>query len=331
MLNPEDVKQISRQLKPLSFVIEKDQANIQEPLVQNYLEHFKIHFSKTLDHVKHGFGKFEASGFDIATHYWIPEVPKGTIFVVHGYLDHVGLFNHLIRFSLQNDFAVVAFDLPGMGLSSGKRAAIESFDEYRQVLDKAVSLFNGVMPKPWHCVAQSTGATAITAHLVEAYTTPFKKVVLLAPLIRSKGWTRDRWTYFFVHWFLKSVPRTFTQNSHDTDFLHFLRKEDPMQYRRLPLRWIGAMKEWIGRFKYFDPQDFPLLVIQGDGDGTVDYDYNLDQIQRVFANTEIKMIPRARHHLVCESAPYRAQVFAAIKSHLEQTNLEHISSEQTGE
>ncbi|MGI1679299.1 MAG: alpha/beta hydrolase [Cellvibrionaceae bacterium] len=317
MLNPADVKKISSQLKPLTFVIEKDKKNIDDCLVQQYLDHFKINFSKSLSNVKHGFGKFDACDFTIAAHYWIPEVPRGTIFVLHGYYDHVGLFNNIIRFSLQNDYAVVAFDFPGMGLSSGDRASIETFDDYRRVLDKAISLFNGVMPKPWYCVAQSTGATAVAGHLVEAYTSPFKKVVLLAPLIRSKGWTRDRWTYFLVHWFLKSIPRTFTTNSHDNEFLSFLRKEDPMQYRRLPIRWIGAMKEWISRFKHFDPQDYPLLVIQGDEDGTVDYLYNLEQIKTVFPNAEIKMIPSARHHLVCESAPYRAQVFAAIKSYLE--------------
>ncbi|MGH1471884.1 MAG: alpha/beta hydrolase [Cellvibrionaceae bacterium] len=320
MLNPEDVKKISSQLKPLTFVIEKDQKNIDDMLVQQYLEHFKINFSKTLPNVKHGFGKFEAADFMIATHYWMPEVPRGTIFVLHGYYDHVGLFNNIIRFSLQNDYAVVAFDFPGMGLSSGLRASIDDFDDYRKVLDKAISLFHGVMPKPWYCVAQSTGSTAITAHLVEADASPFKKVVLLAPLIRSKGWTRDRWTYLLVHWFLKSIPRTFTNNSHDKDFLTFLRKEDPMQYRRLPIRWIGAMKNWINTFKYFDSQEYPLLVIQGEDDGTVDYLYNLEQIKTVFPNVEFKMIPNARHHLVCESAPYRAQVFATIKLYLERAD-----------
>ena len=317
MLNPSDIKKITSQLKPLTFVIEKDQKNIDDPLVQKYLNHYDINFSKSLPNVKHGFGRFDADDFTIATHYWIPEMPRGTIFVLHGYYDHVGLFKNIIRFSLQNDYAVVAYDFPGMGLSSGDRASIGNFDEYRQVFEKCISLFNGVMPKPWYCIAQSAGSTAVTGHLVEAYTSPFKKVVLLAPLIRSKGWTRDKWSYLLVHWFLKSLPRTFTKNSHDEAFLTFLSKDDPMQYKRLPFRWIGAMKEWINDYKHFDPQDYPLLVIQGDDDGTVDYPYNVDQIKKIFPNTDVKIISGAKHHLVCESAPYRAQIFSTIKSYLE--------------
>jgi alpha-beta hydrolase superfamily lysophospholipase len=73
------------------------------------------------------------------------------------------------------------------------------------------------------------------------------------------------------------------------------------------------MKDWIERFPKFEPQNDAVLIIQGDQDSTVDWEYNLEQIKEKLPKAKIKIIPQARHHMVCESAPYRAQVFAAIK------------------
>ena len=93
MFKPADVKKLSSQLPSLQFVPEQDAANLKNPLVQQYLDHYKINFSKSLPNIKHGFGKFDAGGTSIAAHYWLPEMARATIFVLHGYLDHVGLFN----------------------------------------------------------------------------------------------------------------------------------------------------------------------------------------------------------------------------------------------
>lgn len=319
MLKPADVKQLSESLPSLTCNIEQDEKNTLKPLVKQYLSHYKINFAQTIDNVRHGFGSFAAEGFTLACHYWLPSFPKGTLFVIHGYLDHVGLFNHLIRFSLQNDYAVVAFDLPGMGLSSGERASIDSFDQYHACLLKCVQLFKGTAPKPWYGVGQSTGATCLIQHLLSDGPEPFKKVVLLAPLIRSYGWTRSRWTYNFGRFFMRSIPRVFVDNTHDKDFIRFIKKDDPMQDKRLPTRWVGAMKNWIDTVNKFDAQPHPLLIIQGTDDTTVDAEYNLAVLKEKLPKAVVKKIPQGKHHLVAESAPYRAQVFAAIKSYLEKS------------
>lgn len=318
MFTSSDTKKLASSLRKLNFDLDQDEAFAKSAAVQKYLNHYKINFAQTIDGVRHGFGRFSAESYTIACHYWVPEIPRGTIFVVHGYYDHVGLYNHIIRFALQNEFAVVAFDLPGMGLSSGDRASITDFDQYALALKSCLTKFKKVMPQPWHCVAQSTGSAAVLSLLLENQDNVFDKIVLLGPLIRSSGWNRHRWVYMVARFFVRSLPRKFTENSHDKEFLSFLRKSDPLQSRRLPVRWVGAMKDWVDRFSKFQEQPYKLLIIQGDEDLTVDWEYNLEVIGEKLPNAKVKMIPQARHHLVSESAPYRAQVFAAIKNYWDQ-------------
>lgn len=315
MFTAADAKKLASNLRPLKFNLDQDEAFAKSPAVQKYLNHYKINFPQSINGVRHGFGRFEAGGYTIACHYWVPSLPRGTVFVIHGYFDHVGLFNHIIRFALQNDFAVVAFDLPGMGLSSGDRASIADFDEYTVVLKECLKLFKSAVPSPWHCVAQSAGSTPVLSMLLKDGEKSFERIVLLGPLVEPWGWKKYRWVYLFGRFFIRNLRRVFTPNSHDQEFLLFLRKSDPLQSRKIPIRWVGAMKAWIDRFAKFEPQKFDVLVIQGDQDTTVEWQSNLDIIKQKLPNTKVKMVPQARHHLVAESAPYRAQVFAAIKSY----------------
>lgn len=317
MPKPADIRTLGTALPPLTFKIEEDQKNVREPAVQYYLNHYQINFSESLPGVRHGFGRLDMGGFSIATHYWLPEFPDATIFVQHGYLDHVGLFSHLIRFSLQNNYAVVAYDLPGMGLSSGPRASIASFDSYYRVFKRVMQLAKRQLPTPWHCIAQSAGATAVIQHLTTDPATPLDRVVLLAPLVRSMGWGRDKWLYRLGRLFLKTIPRVFTSNSHDQEFLKFLKYSDPLQSRRLSVKWVGAMNQWIKGFKKLPVCKKPVLIIQGQDDKTVNWRFNLSRLKKKFPAARVKLIPKARHHLAAESAPFRAQVFASSKMWLE--------------
>lgn len=321
-LNSFDLSQLQNLLRPLAFDIREDEKHSSPAPVQEYLDHYKINFAKRIPGVRHGFGSFDAEDFTVAAHYWLPGTatgePKGTVFIFHGYFDHTGLYHHLIRFLLQNTYAVVVFDLPGMGLSSGERASIDSFSRYYRVMLACCKHFRGGVPEPWYAIGQSTGCTGLLRHLLNEGPDPFHRSVLLAPLVRSKGWARDRWLYLASKYWLRSLPRVFSANSHDPEFLEFLREQDPLQARHLPIQWVGAMKEWINLFATYPAKAHPVLVIQGDDDSTVDWKYNLEQIRSKLPNARIRMIPHARHHLVAESAPYRAQVFAAIKSYLEQ-------------
>ena len=58
------------------------------------------------------------------------------------------------------------------------------------------------------------------------------------------------------------------------------------------------------------------LVIQGDGDMTVDWRHNLQVLQAKFDAPEVLMLPGAGHHLVNESAAYRERYFEFLRQRL---------------
>ena len=59
-----------------------------------------------------------------------PSRPRGTVVFLHGYLDHSALSLALFAFLNDRGYRIVAYDLPGHGLSGGQRAGLEDFDQY---------------------------------------------------------------------------------------------------------------------------------------------------------------------------------------------------------
>lgn len=284
-----------------------------------YLHHYRIHFSEEFPGTIHHFGLVESERHRLATHAWVPAQARGTAVVVHGYYDHVGLYGHLIRHLIAKKFAVLAFDLPGHGLSSGEPASINSFDDYVAALDACVAALQDHLPGPAVLFGQSTGgAIAMEWLLANGYTrdsNPFARVVLLAPLVRPHRWPAGRVFYEVARPFIKQRRRTFSNNSDNAEFVAFLRDRDPLQARVLPVRWVTAMIDWRRRFERYPPTDIAPLVIQGRADTTVDWRYNMKVIARLF-EPRVVFIPAARHHLVNESAAIRAQIFQAIDGEL---------------
>lgn len=307
-------------LPALMFAPAVDANWTADAAVQAYLDFYAINFARTRAGITHGFGAIDASGFRIATHYWLPENPKGTLLVVHGYYDHVGIFGHAIEFGLQQGFAVLAFDLPGHGLSSGEQVAIDSFDQYADVLDVILAAAQKLLPAPYFAMGQSTGGSVLLNYLWRfdsARPTPLLvRIALCAPLILPRGWRYSgRFLYALVHRFIKRMPRGRSRNSHNPDFIRFVDEQDCLQSRTLSVRWVGAMKAWDQQFRRFPPLEKSLLVVQGTHDLTVAWRYNLQQIQRALPNTRIELIPGAGHQLVNEAEDLRSLIFSAINRH----------------
>lgn len=289
------------------------------PSQRAYLDHYGIHFAAELPGVSHEFGVVEAPGHRIATHLWVPPEAVGSAVVVHGYYDHTGLYGHLIRGLLERGLAVLAFDLPGHGLSTGAPATIDSFDRYVEALDAALVAVGPRLPGPWSLFGQSTGGAVSMEWLLSRRAAgtpnPFARVVLLAPLVRPFGWPVQRLVYNAARLFITERPRTFAQNAENPEFLTFLREHDPLQARVLPVAWVTAMVQWRRRFERYQSSDQRVLVVQGHADQTVDWRYNLRVIQRLF-DARVFAIPAARHHLVNESPAIRAQILQAIEGEL---------------
>ena len=247
---------------------------------------------------------------------WRPAISLGTVIVVHGYMDHIGLYGHLIRHLLARQLTVVCLDLKGHGLSSGAACSITDFGDYVAQVQSVIALCQEHFEGSLHGVGQSMGGAVLMKHCLiqsgnEDY--PFASLNLLAPLLHPWGWKKSRRLYYFSRWFVKSIKRVFRPSSWDTEFLAFLRDQDPLQPTRVPLDWVGAMDQWISEFDKSEKADYPVHIIQGDNDKTLDWKYNISQFRLKFDALQVSIIKRANHHLVNEEEPLRESIFKKIK------------------
>lgn len=313
-------------------------------VLDQYCDFYQLRFQNFAQHFT---GYVSLSGYQIAVQAWVPAAPRGTCFIVHGYFDHVGLYRHLIAWALAHELTVLAFDLPGHGLSSGEPVSIPDFFEYQHVLDGMIAVAEdglsvGCAPKPWRAIGQSTGAGILLDYLLgasaqdalekskqadsevvddgaaenesepESVGPPWEQIALLAPLVRVTSWGGVNVTYQLLHWFQDRVPRGFGVNSHDQAFLNFQKYEDPMQIRYVSAQWVGSMIRWARRIEGAKPCQFSPIILQGDEDTTVDYVFNLPVLSEKFAQPKIIMLPNGRHHLVNESEKIRAEMFGEL-------------------
>lgn len=259
-------------------------------------------------------GRMDVAGYEIVGQIWLPEEPVATLFMLHGFYDHMGLFKHVIEWALSMNFAVIACDLPGHGLSGGPRASIKDFAEYQAVLQRLFKEASTLkLPQPWHLFGQSTGGAIVIDHLLSqgAKSPAQGQVILLAPLVRPRAWGWSKLSYYLLKPFVKGIARRFSENSNAPAFLPFL-LADPLQPRRLPTAWVGALARWIERIESAPRSTRSPIIIQGEADMTVDWGHNLIVLKEKFNQPQIFMLSEARHHLANELPELRAQYFAFV-------------------
>lgn len=321
-----NIDQLRNELRPLDISVPFTPSD--EEL--GYLDFYDIHFQKKIASVEQYLGYLSCNNFRIACHYFANHNASRTCFIVHGYTDHVGLFGKVINYLLHRGCNVVAIDLPGHGLSSGESASIDSFGDYVLVLRQCLEFFYQKVPAPWHAIGQSTGGAVVMDYLLsqqyDEQTGPFDKVLLLAPLVRPAGWQKIRVAHWILKGFVRGIKRGFSNNSHDEDFLHFVKHQDPLQPTRTSLAWISAMLQWNKRFKDLSWSDMEILIVQGEGDKTVDWKYNLAAIQNKFPQAKQFRIQDARHHLACESEPYFERVSQAADIYFDRRSSKRSES-----
>lgn len=263
-------------------------------------------------------GRFDRAGFEVVAQVWLPAKPVATLVLLHGFYDHMGLYRHVIEWALGRGFAVLSCDLPGHGLSSGERASINDFGVYQQVLDVLFEQARALdLPQPWHLFGQSTGGAIAVDHLLHHRdNSPASgDVVLLAPLVRPRAWGWSKLSYWMLKPFVNGIARRFSENTHDPTFLPFL-LADPLQPRRLPTAWVGALLKWVRRIEAAPRSGRRLLIVQGEEDMTVDWRYNLEVLKAKFDAPQILLLPHGRHHLANELPEIRRRYFEFIEQRL---------------
>ena len=304
-----DPAKIEEQIQPLS--IERQSLS---PIELEYSRFYGLDFECQMDSVAHYFGYIDGGAYRLASHLYKQKQPaKGTWFVLHGYFDHAGVMTHIIRFFLEQGYDVLAFDLPGHGLSTGARACVTDFSIYSYSLDCLYKHSQTFTTQPCHAFGQSTGSAIITELLhsktLEHKPLPFQRLVLSAPLVRPYLWRSTRWQLYIARLFISHLPRKFTNNSRDKEFLKRAHS-DPLTSTRLSVKWVTAMDRWIRRIEPSNIQiDRSPLIIQGTEDTTVDANHNIPQLQKLYDQSEVLWLKNARHHLPNELKETRQEYF----------------------
>ncbi len=287
-------------------------------LKQQYLSFYNIDFPSELPDmaISHTMGKIQSGEFELLCQSWRPQEFKGWVVLVHGYYDHMGIYQHILRHLRGDGYAVLGFDLPGHGLSTGERASIGSFDEYSEALQSVRALLNDESA-PIHVLGQSTGCAAIMNTLLNQQADTFDRVLLLAPLVKPFAWDSGQWLFKLLNKRINSMPRRFAINSHNIPFMKFLAEHDVLQPKQLSVTWVAAMKEWLEKVAAVnEPCEKPIVIIQGTEDKTVDWEFNLPQLEKAFKQVKVELIEDGRHQLVNEALRYREQVFKQVSHYL---------------
>ena len=260
--------------------------------------------------VEQRLGQQQIDGQQLAIHLFRPLQPLGTLLIVHGYLDHHGLYRHIIRYGLQKQLNVVCFDLPGHGLSTGPRAVIDDFGRYHNALAAVLELIEQwQLERSLHWLGQSTGAAIINQYLLKQRPKLDGSIALLAPLVRAANWPWVSLAHSLLSPWKIGVKRGFQPNSNDPAFCRFL-KNDPLQSPIITAAWIGALKRWLPQFLALEPADYPLLIVQGEQDQTVDWEYNLEILAQKFPRQQQLRLPEGKHQLVNEAESIRQHYLA---------------------
>ena len=290
-------------------------SNLPDDLSE-YLDFYKLTRDPEDGMVAARVGWLRLDGEHIWTQAYRPAQPRGTWLHLHGYYDHGASYPSLQRWALSKQLSYLTVDLPGHGLSSGARASIGDFARYQQLLSLLLEqLEQQNFPRPWLLSGFSTGGAIALEHLLTD--NRFDQVVLIAPLVRPVAWhSVTRWLWL-VRLFIRRLPRKFRANSHDEAFLHFVHEKDPLQSHQLPLAWVSALARWIPQVERAKTVAASPLILQGDEDTTVDWQYNLSVLHRLLPQAKTVLIDQGAHQLLNEAVIQRTQVFEALDAWLD--------------
>ncbi len=284
--------------------------------LQAYLAHYGLESATAM--ARYSIGTELVGDTLLVVQHYSRAHSRGTAVIVHGYTDHAGLYRHLITHLLAQHWDVLIYDLPGHGLSSGQRFAIDSFRTYARQLSSLLQRHEHQLRMPCVGIGQSTGGAILLQLALERLRGGrlLQDRILLSPLVRPQHYSRIELSYRWLHWCLKRVNREHTESSNDAEFVHFMRHLDPLQGNFVDVGWVGAMLDWVHQVEQAAALQLPALIIQGTDDQTLEWEHNLEVLAQLLPQAGIERLVAARHHLVNEAEPWRTEVFDRISQRL---------------
>ena len=287
-----------------------------------YLEHYGLASEAVEWHI----GTLSVSdtaapdGFRIAVQTFVPSDPNPeapAVLVIHGYFDHTATNRYAIEELLVRGYRVVAFDMPGHGLSTGERGSIEDFGDYGRAVHATIEAIRGehipgLEPDTrLAAMTHSTGGSAVIEYL-ETGGDAFERLVFVAPLVRIVAFPVARVGVELTPDVVDHVPRLISGGSSNEAFIEFASQYDPLAIDETSLKWADAYFDWEESRRTIEERELPLLLVQAGRDTVVDSDYNTEYLKRFFPNTELVTLEEARHNVFNEPVHLRPGLYTRI-------------------
>lgn len=260
--------------------------------ITDYLDHFDLPYEGVL----YEGGYLKVGKANIFTQTFTPNDFQKTAFLFHGYFDHAGYFSHVIRLLVQNRVRVIAWDQMGFGLSSGKRAFCNSFEEYLAIAEYMIQKFKSEEDTKHLYIGHSAGCSQILSLVRDRKILQQDKIIMIAPLVHCINWKLTVVSTAVLGNALKKVPRVLRRVSSDKEFLEKI-NADHLEDKWVDVAWPKAMIKWEKTLNEIKTPIFPTLVLQGNLDSTVAWRYNMKWLESKFPNLEKIIIKGGRHHL----------------------------------
>jgi len=126
------------------------------------------------------------SKHEVFSQLWTNEKkPKAIVILVHGLGEHCGRYStHFAEHFINNGFAILTFDLPGHGKSSGKRGCIKSAQYLSNIIRGAIDFARKMYPDvPVFMYGHSLGGEIALWYLLQNHP-PIQGAVITSPAIR---------------------------------------------------------------------------------------------------------------------------------------------------
>ena len=233
--------------------------------------------------------------YNIAVHRYTEKGSKKLFISIHGYLDNCGYSKDIHKFLFEKGYDVYCLDLPGHGLSSGKKSQIQNFNEYGEMfkvldIENIRSRYESI-----NFISHSTGTIAFVEALRSGQDLDFiDSTIFLTPLGRNRGWKTSMFLHTLVGSFITKIPR----RSSSQERFKEIKETDPYYIDFTTTEWVGALKKWDKEIQEVGNIDQrKVYMFFGEKDNVVDNNYTKDLYQRLFPNSETFTIKDGSHHI----------------------------------
>jgi len=261
-------------------------------------------------------------GYKLFSRYWNPKAdPRGLVFLCHGFGEHLGWYEELAEELRDSGLLVFGHDHQGHGLSEGKRAFVESVDEFSQdVIQHCTDVKSQYPGLPMFLYGHSMGGM-ISVHTVLRNSSFFKGMMLEGPLIIPDPHEVTPTRLLLGRLISPLLPEMqmgrirVEQVTSDTEMQARLNSDK--------LRWTGGVKLGLGlafltclenMHKNLKGVSLPLLILHGENDSLCQpAGSHLLAREASSKDKRIKIFKGASHHLILEEKSIRKEVLGDIK------------------